>query len=338
MIRVLFLLFLFFSIQISICKAQTDSLIFENGDKMVGELKNMEYGVIVMKTNYSDSDFKIEWDGIDQIFSSTLFLITISDGTRYIGYLFSMPDKRIRITDEYGIIFYENIDDIVFLKSLELGILSRVSASIDLSLSVIKANNLTQLNTRNTLGYVAKRWSIDTYYNTLVSVQDSVSDTKRIDSNINYRWFLPNDWYLPANATFLSNNEQNLRLRVIGSLGVGKYLIHQNTFYWGINIGISFVQERFTTSDPDQQSWEGYAGMELNLFDIKDIKLQTILFVYPGLTEQGRLRSDFSFDLKYDLPKDFYFRLGLSLNYDSRPIEGGSQTDYVFTTGFGWEW
>ena len=42
-------------------------------------------------------------------------------------------------------------------------------------------------------------------------------------------------------------------------------------------------------------------------------------------------------DLKYDLPKDLYIRMGLTLNYDNQPVEGATDTDYVFQTTLGWE-
>ena len=41
--------------------AQSDSLVFKNGDVMVGELKSMDRGVAVVSTKYSDSDFKVTW-------------------------------------------------------------------------------------------------------------------------------------------------------------------------------------------------------------------------------------------------------------------------------------
>ena len=59
---------------------------------------------------------------------------------------------------------------------------------------------------------------------------------------------------------------------------------------------------------------------------------------YPSITDPGRLRTDSNLDLKYELPMDFYINLGISFNYDNRPAEGASEIDYVFYTGFGWEW
>ena len=48
--------------------------------------------------------------------------------------------------------------------------------------------------------------------------------------------------------------------------------------------------------------------------------------------------SDFTLDTKYDLPYDFYIKIGFTINYDNKPAQGASETYYVFQTGFGWEW
>ena len=59
--------------------------------------------------------------------------------------------------------------------------------------------------------------------------------------------------------------------------------------------------------------------------------------VFKSITEGGRTRADYKLDLKYDLPLDFYIGLGFTLNYDNQPVEGASESDYVFQTSFGWE-
>ena len=53
--------------------AQTDSLIFINGNYIVGEIKDMDRGIITIETDYSDADFKIEWSGIKEIYTETYF-------------------------------------------------------------------------------------------------------------------------------------------------------------------------------------------------------------------------------------------------------------------------
>ena len=142
---------------------------------------------------------------------------------------------------------------------------------------------------------------------------------------------------LAASLNFLSNTEQALQLRSIGKLGGGKFLIHTNKTYWTLGAGVSFNNERFTNEVADQNSVEGYGGMELNMFDVGDLNLLGSLFVYPSFTESGRWRSDFRFDAKYDLFWELYVKTGLTLNYDNQPAVEGSDLDYILSFGFGWE-
>ena len=55
--------------------SQSDSLEFKNGNIMDGEIKSLERGVVVVSTDYSDSDFKIEWDQIRHIETESFFFI-----------------------------------------------------------------------------------------------------------------------------------------------------------------------------------------------------------------------------------------------------------------------
>jgi hypothetical protein len=73
------------------------------------------------------------------------------------------------------------------------------------------------------------------------------------------------------------------------------------------------------------------------MYDVGDLNLLTNVRWFPSFTEEGRNRVDFRFDVSYDLPKDFYIKTGITLNYDSQPAPGASETDYVIVTGFGWE-
>lgn len=319
------------------CFGQKDSLILKTGDIIVGEIKSMDKGVITIETDYSKNDFTIEWSGIKEIYSNSVFLITLKDGRRINGLIRSQGDTKITITDAQGVKTEAILDDVVYLKGLKSDFWSRLKASVDVGLSLSKANNLKQLNVNTNFGYIADKWQLDLYFNILRSSQDSVSETKRLDAGITYKYFLPKDWYLLAAPSFLSNTEQALKLRTTGKLGVGKFLVHTNKAYWGMGGGLSFNNESFTNGTPKRNSLEAYAGTELNMFDIGDLSVLSSLYVFPSLTESGRFRSDFKLDTKYDLPLDFYLKLGLTLNYDNKPAAIGKETDYIFTFTIGWE-
>ena len=337
----LFLVVLFASYLVSqSTQAQTDSLIFKTGTYMIGETKTMDRNVLTFKTAYSDSDFKIEWDGISEIYTDTYFLITLSNGSRHNGNLRSVEPGKISIITNEGLEILTPHNDVVWLDDLDKGFWNKLYFSIDIGFDLTKANNLAQFSAGSTLGYVAERWSIDGYYNRLSSTQDDVDDIKRTDTGVGYKYFLPKDWYPLIYFDALSNTEQSLDLRTSWRIGMGKYVIHTNSLYWGFSLGANNNNEKFSYETESVNSWEGFMGTELNLFNIGDLSLATTFIAYPSMTDKGRWRADFNFDVKYEMPfdDDFYIKLRTSANYDNQQSETGSELDYVFHTGFGWEW
>src|SRR5438552_17427730 len=97
--------------------------------------------------------------------------------------------------------------DIVYLKGLKSDFWSRVQASVDAGLTLNKANHLRQITVNSTIGYVADKWLGDLYYTMVTSSQDNVETIKRTDAGINYKYFLPKDWFLAGSLNFLSNTE-----------------------------------------------------------------------------------------------------------------------------------
>lgn len=319
--------------------AQPDSLIFNNGNYVVGEVKTLERNTLKIETDYSDDDFTIEWDGIKEIYTQTHFLITLTNGSRYNGTINTNESGKITIDTDEGDSIEVRPDEIVFLDDLDQGFWSQLYASIDIGFDLAKSKNLRSFSMRSNAGYIARRWQLDGTFNRMTSSQDEVDDIKRTDGKISFKYFLPKDWYPTASVDFLSNTEQQLDLRTTAKLGFGKYLIHTNHLYWGFSVGANYNNENYTQAEQaDRQSWEGFGGTELNLFNVGDLSLLTNFIAYPSFTEKGRWRSDFKFDAKYDLPLDFYIKAGFDVNYDNQPAEGSPRFDYVLHTGIGWEW
>lgn len=330
-----FTLLAFFGFSMGI--SAQDTVLFNNGDQIIGELKSMNKGVLTFETDYSDSDFQIEWSGVKKLSTGTNFLITLSDGERLTGSISEADSNGLVIRLDEGPRNVKN-DDIVYLKSVEDGFWSQVYANVDVGFSVTKAKNLRQVTGSAGVGYLGEKWAWDARINTLASSQDSVETTERTDGIVSANFFLPHDLFVVGAVDFLSNTEQLLDLRTNTKLGFGYYIVHKNSWYWNFAGGAAYVNEVYSSDQPSKESMEAFIGTELNLFDIGDFSLFTKITSYPGITEQGRFRTDFKMDLKYDLPLDFYIKGGLTVNYDNQPAAGAAETDYVFNTGIGWEW
>jgi hypothetical protein len=124
--------------------------------------------------------------------------------------------------------------------------------------------------------------------------------------------------------------------RISPQIGGGNYIIQTNNTYLSFGGGIAFNSEKYYDSANNRKSGEYFVTSELNLFDMGDLGLLTNIQAYRNMQEK-RYRVNFKFDIKYDLPLEFYIKLGYTLNYDSKPTEGASGQDYVLQTTVGWE-
>ncbi len=317
---------------------QIDSLHFKSGEFLIGEIKSMDKGILKVETDYSDSDFLIEWDKLIGIKTTTQFMITLSDGKKYYGTMKSTSDTTIQFSTKYATELLVDNKQIISLIPFDDKFLDRLSADISLGIDLAKAQNLFSLTTRSSLGYRAEKWDTDVSFYSLISTQDSVETIERSEAVLNFRYLLPRRFYAIATVSGLSNTEQKLDLRMNAQLGIGNFLVRTGHMYWGTKLGVNRNLERYTNETDDQSSWEGYLGTEVNLFDMGDVSLLFIIMAYPSMTDPGRLRTDSKLDFKYDLPLDFYINLGVSVNSDNRPAEDAGKIDYVLYTGFGWEW
>jgi len=285
--------------------SQNDTIVLKNKDKIVGEIKSMDRGVVTIETDYSDSDFTITWIDIVSIKSKQTYLMTLSNGTRINSSMYTKEGDSALVT----LIGHNNetvkIEDIVYINPVKQKFMSRIKASVSFGYNVTKSNNLSQLSINSNISYTAYKWRLHGSYN---------------------------------EGDFLSNDEQKLELRSTIKSGLGKYIIHSNRMSFGGGFGLAFNNEKFNDiNNTNRNSLEAYLGLALDVFDVKDFNLNTNVTFYPSLTEGGRYRADYNLNLKYDLPLDFFIKLGLTYNYDSKPVEGASVSDYVFQSTFGWE-
>jgi len=319
--------------------AQKDTLKLANNDVLVGSIEKMDRSILTFSTSYDDSDFKIKWGEVLEIRSVQKFIISVTDGERYTSTIQSVSGKnKIVAIDNEGSELEFALNDIVFIEPIGGSFLARLTVDLDLGITVTKANNYRQLTTNLSATYLAYKWRARGLYKTVLTRQDGSADINRMDAELGADYYLPHDWFVNAKAIYLANDEQLLDLRSTYQAGAGYYFIRNNSMFFSANAGLAYSKEIFTSDTPDRTSTEGYVGIGFNKYAIGDLSVQTAAALYPSFSQSGRYRVDFNFDMKYDLPLDFYIRLGISYNYDNQPVEGAADNDYVFTTAFGWEW
>jgi hypothetical protein len=177
--------------------AQVDSLIFTSGEYLLGEIESMERGVLLFETDYSDSDFKIEWDKLAQIYTETYLFVSLSDGNKYYGWIKTISDTRVSITSLDSTEVTCIMEDIVHILPIKQGFKDRFNAEIDFGVSLTKSNNLQQLTLSGRVGYKTEKWTGYITYNTLRSRKDETDPIRRTETDFVFQYVIYKDWYLP---------------------------------------------------------------------------------------------------------------------------------------------
>ena len=321
----------------TVLSAQNDTIQLKNNDVMVGEVKSLAKGILILKTSYSDKDFRIEFNEVKGLIIEQKCLILLTDGRRRFGNIRTDNEGVVVITLEDKTIQTFKVNEIIALKEVDDKFWSRISGSVDLGFNFTKANNTSQFNVDGSLNYIDRRWMFEGSISSQSSKQDSAAKTKRTDANLDLIRILPKRWYLLGGVSFLSNTEQALDGRVNPSVGLGKFLLSSNKLFLGSSLGLTYNIENYVDPTLNKTSTEGVLASNFNMFDFENIDLNSSLDLFTSFSEKGRFRADFDINLKYDLPLHFYIKLGFTLNYDNQPAISGNDYDYVFSSGFGWK-
>ena len=315
--------------------AQQDVVITITGDRLVGEIIRVEKDVLTFSTGYSDVDFKIEWDKVVSIESSRQFLVETFDGKRLSGSLTPDPNAKgavqvagtsVRLADVSGV------------QPFERKFWSRFDSGLDFGYSMTRTNSATQLSLGSNLSYRDEHYYDVLFANVFRSSQDDAPDTQRWDLGNDFRRFLGSRWYVNTTQDFLNSEEQGLDLRTTIGGGGGRYLVRSASQHLAVGAGVAWTRENYTDAAlPSKDSAEAYLSTEFMTEKLKITDFITRFTYYPSLTIDDRYRLAYRFDLDFNLPGDWYLRIGFFDNYDSRPPAGFSENDYGWSNAFGFK-
>jgi putative salt-induced outer membrane protein YdiY len=214
-----------------------------------------------------------------------------------------------------------------------------MKGAVDYGFTFAKSNNQTQstlhldLNSRTEESYTT--FTADSLFSTTAGV-----DTNRHAGSSSYSHRLRSaNWSLTAFGSFLNSNQQQLDLRTIVGGGIERRFAYSNRKNLIGAAAIVYTREKYEALIDGRNlfnSAEGALGVRYSTFRFDSTEWTNSLWIYPSITNQGRVRTSFDSSLYLDLVGDLYFRLALYHNYDSRPPTDTPKSDYGISTSIGW--
>jgi hypothetical protein len=318
----------------------TDVVVMNNGDRMVGEIKRLDYGELRFKADYMADDARLDWGLVKQLLSTRRFRVEFADGALMSGSIYKSDSAAagadFEVVDMFGLTT-RGAFQVTSIEPIDGSWWSRLRGSADVGFTLQPEVGQTQWTGNATVEYPSEKFRLDTQVSTFFSQQEGAEDSIRDSFGLSYYQFLSRKWFLLGMTQLLKDNQLNLELRSTFSGGGGRFLTHSTRSGLAVFGGVAATNEKYfdTAENKDGTSIEALAGLEYYLVRFASSQIKTRVLTYTGLTDWGRVRVDWESSISWEIWNNFYWRLSVLENYDSRPPEGAAHNDFTMTTSFG---
>jgi hypothetical protein len=333
----LLVMILFIFPQTADAREKTDLLVLKNGNQITCAVVSLARGMLTAKTD-SMGTVEIKWQDITQMTSKFLFLVQNSRGELFVGSVEPGPaEGKMKIVGPEPVDSLDH-NSVVDIREYYGSRWRRFSGAIDLSYNYSKASDRTQFNFSGDLAYTTERITGTLDYSTDIGTSNGNKDSDRDVIAIGGSLKLGQKWYGYSQGKYEHNLELQLNRRTSILGGPAYALRRTNRAQVTMGGGAAYSRESYYGQEIINNA-EGVFLVDAEFFKLYspkiDISAQYELL--PSMTTGGRIRSEISSKLRFELLKDFYLTFTFYNSYDSKPpSENSTKNDYGFTTGISW--
>ena len=326
---------------------KTDIIHLHNGDRITGEIKSLDRGRLQVSTDGMGTIY-INWVDVHWISSPARFIVELEDGTRFEGTLAGdeagsgllvqgqEPDKESadgQLVDMASVVWIDQL-------KLDATRIERWDGSVSLGFDATRANNRTSLSASAAASRRAEDFVLSLSSSVYYTAQDEAEDTLTANFDAVYRGLLEERWFWAGLGALERNDQLGIDLRTIAGAGYGRFLVQSGRSLWSVTGGLVVTNEQRAGNEAAGNNLEAFFNTDFEFFtyDTPKTTLSTVLTVFPGITDSGRIRAKLDFELRRELIKDLFIQLSFYDSYDSRPPEEGTQNDYGVVTSLGYSY
>ena len=314
-----------------------DKIYLKNGDRITGNIKELDRGKLRVKTITMDTIY-LNWVDVESIESNTYLRIARTDGTFTYGRVQkSDMTENLRIFDS-GQTTQVPAAEIASMKPIRVdeSFWHRIEGDVSAGIDFKSASDILLINVASNLRLREEKYELSFGLNWNETSRTEDNDSSRADLSGDYTRFLEDRWFWKASAGLERNQELGIDLRTIISGTAGKYFIQTSTMRFEVNVGLAASLEDRT----DGTKQDGVEGLIRSSFDIFRLnipmtRLTANINLFPGITESGRIRINTDITLRNEIVRDFFWDLSFYSSYDNQPAEGFVSEDYGIITSLG---
>jgi small nuclear ribonucleoprotein (snRNP)-like protein len=320
---------------------KTDVVEFGNGSRLVGELKSVDRGKLYFKTDTTDT-IALDWADVTTLVTNQRLRVIERNGERVYG--------SLRLSDEPGMLIVNGRNgerviatgDIATIDPIDDTVWDRLDIDVSTGYAFTKSTGAEQMNFALEVEYETDERSRT--FKAESTSSDSDGSESNTTSGLAFETFrLRRDrWGSGWLAGMERNDALALEYRATAASGLAQRYFPTANQRFRIATGLQLNNEKFK-SDEAQTSVESFlvGSFDWFRFSEPELDLSTTAYLFPSLTDTGRVRGSLDLTLRWEIVKDFFWQVSLYDDYDNKANEGQSDADaetndYGITTSLGW--
>lgn len=322
-----------------------DIIVMKNGDRMTGQIKGLDAGVLYVSFDYIEGTTSVDWSKVAHLESKQLFIVKSQDGSMYTGALTTAEtaaDRQVQIHVVQGPEKEALIDQsqVVQMVQTSENFWQRFNGEISWGIIYSKGNQSTQYNLGSQTGYVRERWSAKADFSSNLSSSTATKASTRNSLTLSALHLLPwNNWFYSGLGTFLQSSEQGINLQSTFGGGIGRYLKNTNQASVSLLGGVAWQKTEYQPSIVplgSQNVATALIAADVRLFRFSKTNLRATALILPALSEPGRVRFDTNASYYIKLFSNLSWNVSFYGNWDNQPPPGFSGSDYGTSSGLSW--
>jgi hypothetical protein len=326
----------------SFARESTDVIVMKNGDHLTGEIKGLSSGVLYVSMKYILSTCSIQWSEVVRLESKQLFLVKTEDGSVYTGTLntTNTPSGRpvtIEVTETSGNHVTIAPPRIVTMDVTSKEFFQRFSGGINTGIIYSKGNESTQYTLGSELSYPRARWGAAASFNSTLSDSTGATASSRNQLDLDaFRLLRWNNWFYEGLGTYLQSSEQSIVGQTTAGGGIGRYLKNTNLARISVLAGFAGQNTKYEQNIGQQNLASGLVVADLQFFRFNKTNGDLTAVLLPVISEPGRMKFNMNATYYVKLPANLSWNVSVYGNWDNRPPNNLSGSDYGSSSGLSW--
>ncbi len=330
------MLILLFAASAAASRDKTDVVTLKNGDRLTGEIIQLEHGQLELKTDALGTVY-IEWPSVAGLSSPVVFQVEHLGGQSEFGRL-TGGNGQLTVSDD-GRSTDLPLADRARHGPVRKSFLGRLRGSTSVGINYAQADNLKVSSLRFDAEYRGRSTLASLSASADVTSSSDKSTNQRLLIDSSQRYLLEDTRFWAVLASFERNPEMGIDGRPQVGVAFGQSLRRRPESDLVVYAGLAANHESVDESGDNRSNILGVAALDWRIyrFDIPETQLTSSFKVFPYLSDIGRVRARLDVSLQRKFTRSFTLNFSMYDDYDNHPP--GTRVvnnDYGIVTGLGY--